>query len=245
MALSEIFCEGETLPVGVRVDDLVIGMRVSGRDPKSGALAPDVEHQLRAAYENLERVALAGGATLQSVAQVSIFLSDFDDRPKINEGWTATFTDPDDRPTYKFMPARLPAGELVAMEFFAVPGARRRPISVEGVAHTNPIPLAVAIGRYLFTSRILPYDPATGAPPEGLRAQARHCLDNTDAVLEAAGMSWAQVTQGHAFLSELSERDAVVEPFRARCRAEVPLRVEGYRAGAIEVMLEIMAKGEG
>jgi len=63
------------------------------------------------------------------------------------------FTNSDDRPTYKFMPAELTGEQLVHMEYFAVPGARRRDLHVQGVAHTNPIPMAVQIGRYVFSSR--------------------------------------------------------------------------------------------
>jgi 2-iminobutanoate/2-iminopropanoate deaminase len=244
--LTEIFANPEIdpIPEAIRHGDLVTGFRIDGRDPVTGELGSTIREQLDLAYGNLRRCVEAAGGTTDHIAQVSFFLRDFDDRDLINEGWIRTFADPADRPTYKFMPAPLDGGRLVQLEFFAVPGERRHPIDLAGVAHTNPIPLAVRIGRYLFSSRLLPYDPATGRPAEGDEAQADRLFEHAAAVLSAAGLGWAEVVQGRAFSVEDRGRVLLASRWRARfagTTAAPPLHAVRYGSGALRVMLELVA----
>lgn len=239
---SEIFLGGDPVPVGYRNGALVSALRVTGRDPDNGELAGDLSAQLTGAYGNLAGVVAAAGGNLDNVAQVSFYLADFADRSAINEGWVTTFPDAANRPTYKFMAAALPPGEQVSLSFHAVLGARRESIELAGVAHTNPIPLAVRIGEFLFTSRILPYDPATGAPPGALDEQVRHLFVNAAAVLAAAGMNFGDVVQARGFIAEAAKASLIAAPFRERAGAEVPLHIDEYRAGELKAMLELIAR---
>lgn len=59
------------------------------------------------------------------------------------------------------------------------------------------------VGQLLFTSGQIPLDPATGAIPEGIEAQARQVLTNVKAILEAAGSGMDKVIKTTVFLADM------------------------------------------
>jgi enamine deaminase RidA (YjgF/YER057c/UK114 family) len=141
------------------------------------------------------------------------------------------------------MAGRLGDAEEIRLDFFAVLGQERHCLYLPKVAHGNPIPMAVRMGRHLFSSRILPFDPATGEPGRDGQEQARFATANADEILRMARMPWSAVSQGRAFVA-----DPVDDTFaraewdrRFGAAAGPPLRVTRYRAGALAVLLEILA----
>ena len=104
--------------------------------------------------------------------------------------------------------------------------------------NTNNAP--AAIGPYsqaidsgtglIFVSGQLPIDPATGAFPEGgVKEQTRQSLTNAKAILEAAGLSLANVVKTTVFLADMGDFAAMnevyaeflAEPFPARSAVAV------------------------
>jgi reactive intermediate/imine deaminase len=79
----------------------------------------DVVAQARQVFSNLGAVLAAGGATFADVVKVTVFLTDVDDRARINVVRQEAFAE-----------AR-PASTLVEIAALAIPGAR---IEVEAVA---------------------------------------------------------------------------------------------------------------
>ena len=187
------------------------------------------------------------GGSVDNIAHVSMYWADFaTDREQMNPPWVEFFPKDDDRPTYKFMPApNLPAGERIAFECYAVIGQRRKLLAVEGVAHTNPIPLGVRIGRYVFSSRMLPYDPSTGKPADGAESQASHLFANTEAMLSKAarvGATWSTGAPSWPTRRRSADgRRAMAEGFPGRRQAPALNRVK-YGGGALQVMLEVIAR---
>lgn len=104
----------------VRAGDLLF---VSGVVPvdADGRLVggDDVVAQAQAVFENMRRVLAVAGAGPADVVKVTVFLTDVDDRPRINPVRQAFFGE-----------AR-PASTLVEVSRLAIPGAR---IEVEAVA---------------------------------------------------------------------------------------------------------------
>ncbi len=202
--LSEIFGNPDIdpIPLGIRVGNLVHASRITGIDLQTGQLGDSVEKQLELVHDGIRHVVEAAGGTLDNVAQVSFFLKQFDDRPLINPPWVAMFPNDQDRPTYKFMAADLPDGTLVQAEMWAVLDGRRRVIYTPPVAHTNPIPMGVKIGGYVFSSRILPFEPSTNAPGDGLERQCELVFQNLQTFLGAAGMDRSELRQARLFVSD-------------------------------------------
>jgi enamine deaminase RidA (YjgF/YER057c/UK114 family) len=75
--------------------------------------------QARAVFENMRRVLAAAGAQPADVVKVTVFLTDVDDRPRINPV------------RQEFFGETRPASTLVEVSRLAIPGAK---IEVEAVA---------------------------------------------------------------------------------------------------------------
>jgi 2-iminobutanoate/2-iminopropanoate deaminase len=232
----------DPMPVGVRVGDV---LHLSG---VTGLGGDDVDAQLTRAFDTLRGAVERAGASIDNIAQVSFFLRNRQDIPAINPPWVDVFPDERDRPTYKFMVAELPAGQLVQLEAFAVCGARRTVLHLPGVAHINPIPMGVRIGTMLFSSRVLPYDPATGKPPEGVDRQAECLFGNVRRLLDEGGMQGRHITQGRLFVADRGYVSVAQPHWRDLVAgASAPsLHVTPYSlAPALLVMLEIIADSQG
>lgn len=86
--------------------------------------------------------------------------------------------------------------------------------------HTTQAPAAIgpysqgfAVNGLVFTSGQIPVDPATGAIPEGIRAQAERSCRNVAAVLEAAGSSMEKVFKTTCFLQNMEDFSAFNEVY--------------------------------
>jgi 2-iminobutanoate/2-iminopropanoate deaminase len=122
---EEIRVPGQAEPIShytdaVRVGDLLF---VSGVVPVDGegrlVGGDDVVAQAHRVFANMTAVLAAAGATFADVAKVTIFLTDVDDRPRINPVRQEVFRE------------TRPASTLVEVSRLAVPGAK---IEVEAVA---------------------------------------------------------------------------------------------------------------
>lgn len=247
-SFREIFANPaiDPVPAGIRMGDLVHATRITGADPITGVLPGSLDAQLGNAFANMSRSIENAGGTIDNIAHVSLFLTDARaGMTAVNAQWVATFPDATDRPTYKFMTTPLIGGQLVHIEYFAVVGARRRIVNIPGVAHTNPIPMAVRIGDYLFSSRVLPMDPASGVYPADIATQTDKLFGNVDAVLSEAGMAWQDIVQGRLFLADMSNLGMVERRWSSHFpdRAAQPvLHPIHYDVGpSLLVMLEILA----
>ena len=77
----------------------------------------------------------------------------------------------------------------------------------------------------VFVSGQLPIDPATGAFPEGgVKEQTRQSLTNASAILEAAGLSLAQVVKTTVFLADMGDFAAMNEVYAQFFQAPFPAR---------------------
>ncbi|MDR3052394.1 MAG: Rid family detoxifying hydrolase [Coriobacteriales bacterium] len=75
----------------------------------------------------------------------------------------------------------------------------------EAPAAIGPYSQAVVSGGLVFTSGQIPLDPASGAIPKGIEAQAHRALQNLVAVLEAAGSSASAVLKTTCFLADMAD----------------------------------------
>lgn len=97
-------------------------------------------------------------------------------------------------------------------------------------AAIGPYSQAVLAGNTLYISGQLPVDASTGAfAGEDIQAQARQSLTNIGYILEAAGMSYADVTKTTVLLKDIGDFAAMnevyaqffKEPFPARAAFQV------------------------
>ncbi|HEY5435637.1 MAG TPA: Rid family detoxifying hydrolase [Candidatus Limnocylindrales bacterium] len=76
-------------------------------------------------------------------------------------------------------------------------------------AAIGPYSQAIAFDGLVFCSGQLGLDPATGVLVEGVEAQAERSMQNLTAVLEAAGLTMADVVKTTIFLADMGDFAAV------------------------------------
>jgi 2-iminobutanoate/2-iminopropanoate deaminase len=104
----------------VRVGDLLFVSGCVPTDAQGNVVGgDDVEAQARKVFENIGAILSAVGATFADVAKVTVYLTDIDDRPKINPVRQEVFGE------------AKPASTLVEVSRLAIPGIK---IEVEASA---------------------------------------------------------------------------------------------------------------
>lgn len=87
----------------------------------------------------------------------------------------------------------------------------------------GPYSQGVVVDGLVITSGQLPVDPATGAMPEGIAAQAEWSCKNVGAILEAAGSGLDKVVKTTCFLADMNDFAAFNEVY-ARYFTSKPAR---------------------
>jgi 2-iminobutanoate/2-iminopropanoate deaminase len=108
------------IPMGARVGNMIFSSGIMGRDPLTGTLPEEVSLQAKFAFENVIALLAAGGASLDALARMTVFITDDSARAAVNEQWLKYFPDPHDRPARHTVVHNLPGGMLVQLEIVAV-----------------------------------------------------------------------------------------------------------------------------
>lgn len=77
----------------------------------------------------------------------------------------------------------------------------------------GPYSQGYASNGLVITSGQLPVDPATGAMPEGIAAQAEQSCKNVGAILQAAGVDFDKVIKTTCFLADMGDFAAFNEVY--------------------------------
>lgn len=75
----------------------------------------------------------------------------------------------------------------------------------------GPYSQGYEVNGFIYTSGQIPVDPATGAVPEGIAAQAEQSCKNAGAILAAAGSSFHKVFKTTCFLADMGDSAAFNE----------------------------------
>ena len=113
-------------------------------------------------------------------------------------------------------------------------------------AAIGPYSQAVKMGNLLFTSGMIPIDPATNTLVEGgIEVQARRALENVKALLEASGTSLDKVVKTVVFIKNMDDFAKVNEIYAEYFTSDYPARscVEVARLPK-DVLIEMEAIAE-
>ena len=80
-------------------------------------------------------------------------------------------------------------------------------------AAIGPYSQGIDAKGFVYTSGQIAIDPATGAIPEGITAQAEQSCRNVGAVLEAAGVGFENVVRTTCFLADMADFAAFNEVY--------------------------------
>ena len=115
-------------------------------------------------------------------------------------------------------------------------------------AAVGPYSHAVRTGDILYTSGQLGLDPVTGELVEGVEAQAVQALNNLKAVVEAAGMTLADVVKTTVFLADINDFAKINKIYGEFFTGETPARscvqVAGIPKGGLFEIEAIAVKTE-
>lgn len=120
----------------------------------------------------------------------------------------------------------------------------RQAISTTGApAAVGPYSQAIAAGDLVFCAGQIGLDPATGDLVDGgVEPQAERCLKNLGAVLDAAGLTFANVAKTTIFLADITDF-ATVNAIYARYMPEPPPARSTFAVAALPkgALIEIEA----
>jgi len=89
----------------------------------------------------------------------------------------------------------------------------------------GPYSAALRAGQLVFVSGQVPLDPETGAMIEGdIGHQTRQVIHNISALLDASGLSLAQVVRTTVFLADMNDFGAMNEVYRTFFSEPYPAR---------------------
>jgi 2-iminobutanoate/2-iminopropanoate deaminase len=86
------------IPSASRRGPFVVSGAISGTDPQTGQVPPDLDTQCRLMFENVRRVIGAAGGTPDDIIKMTVWITDRALRPILNKHWTEMFPDADSRP---------------------------------------------------------------------------------------------------------------------------------------------------
>jgi 2-iminobutanoate/2-iminopropanoate deaminase len=107
------------IPQAARVGPLLCSSGIAGKDPATGELPADAVAQAANAFANMDRLLQAGGARLEDVAKLTVYLKDPAARDAVNAQWLRRFPDPQDRPARHILEHELQHGMALQLEFLA------------------------------------------------------------------------------------------------------------------------------
>lgn len=121
----------------------------------------------------------------------------------------------------------------------------RKAVTVPGVSGIGPYSLGIEFGNLVFLSGQTPRDPATGKLVEGtIGEQTRQCLVNLEAVLKAAGLTFADAVKCNVFLTDMANFAGMNEVYAQYFTEPYPARstigVASLPMGA-QVEIELIA----
>jgi 2-iminobutanoate/2-iminopropanoate deaminase len=108
------------IPMGARVGNTLYSSGIPGIDPSTGKLGADAASQARFAFEHMRSLLAGGGASLQDVVRMTVYLKDNAAREHINAEWLKCFPDPHDRPARHTLMYDLQGGMLLQLEVVAI-----------------------------------------------------------------------------------------------------------------------------
>ena len=86
------------IPAASRKGPFVVSGAISGADPASGTVPPDLDAQCAAMFANVRRLIEAAGGTPDDIVKMTVWISDRALRPTLNKYWVEMFPDPHSRP---------------------------------------------------------------------------------------------------------------------------------------------------
>ena len=107
------------IPNASRIGNIIVSGLIRGADPATSQLAATLEQQCAFMFEHMRRVVEAGGATVEDIVKVTVWMKELRRKP-VNDEWVKMFPDSAARPARQIMEVPMEAGVLIQCDFMAV-----------------------------------------------------------------------------------------------------------------------------
>ncbi len=189
-------------------------------------MAADITGQAAQVLDELKARLAAAGTSIDRVVSASVYLAGADDFAALNTVWNRYF--PAARPTRTTVVALLPAAgaRLQVSAIAAAPGTGRDVVAPAGwAASTLPYSPAIRAGDTLFLSGMISRRGTDNTPVTGdIETQTRTIFENAKAVLDAAGLAFADVVSARVFLANAADFERMNAVYRTYFPADPPAR---------------------
>jgi reactive intermediate/imine deaminase len=217
---------GLPFSTAVRAGDLVYVSGVLSTDASGKLVTDDVRAQARRTLDNLRASFEAAGTRLENAAAITVYLTRASDFAAMNEVYRTYW--PKDPPTRTTVVTGLAAaGALIEIAGVAVrDGAQRVVVHPKPWAPSlNPYSYGIRTGDTLYLSGLVSRNLRDNVlVPGDVTVQTRAVLDNAGAILEAAGMSFADVVSARVYITDVADFPAMNEAYRKYFPADPPAR---------------------
>jgi 2-iminobutanoate/2-iminopropanoate deaminase len=192
----------------------------------------DVAAQTHRTLENLRERLRGAGTDLDRVAAVMVYLRDAVDFAAMNQAYAAFFAQNPPTRTTIVVPPADPKTLLEVSAVALLPGAERRAVLPAGWKPSpSPYSYGILSGDTLFLSGLVARNPADNSFEGGdVATQTRAVLESAGTILQAAGMTHADVVSARVYLPETADFPAMNEAYRTFFPEPRPARAT-VRAG--------------
>lgn len=114
------FAHANPIPVASRIGPFLASGALTGRDPETREMPPDLDRQCANVFAHVRALMAAAGGSTGDILKMTFRLADRRDREALNREWLAMFPDPARRPARQTLDARLEGGALVHCDLLAV-----------------------------------------------------------------------------------------------------------------------------
>ena len=232
-----------TIPVGIRIDDMVFANGLAGIDPVTGEPVGDLVAQMSKILEHLQQLMERAGGSMDNVVRCAAYVTTMEDREPIYGPWEALYPDPGDRPGLKALLAELPAGHLVHLDAVGIIDEKRTRIDIPNIHARDP---AVKMGNWFFTSRCHGNDQTSGKIVEGgLEAETRQTLENFATLVKLAGGTEDNIVQINMFGRDDTYKEVARRVFEERfpdlAKRPVCHQLVNVVSSSMQISIEMMA----
>jgi len=188
----------------VRAGDLVYLSGTTAESEGGTPVAGGVGVQTTSVLERMRGLLEAAGSSLDGVVSVMVYLTSASDFGEMNDAYRAYW--PSNPPTRTTVITELVTpGALVEISMIAVPrGGERLVVHPDGwLPAQSPYSYGIRTGDTLFLSGLVPRYGRDNSVIDGdIGAQTRAVMQNASELLEAAGMTFANVVSSRVYLTQ-------------------------------------------
>lgn len=190
---------------------------ISGQGPhrSDGATPPNFSDQVRQTLDNVRHAVESAGLTMDHVVYVQVYLEDTAHYRELNDVFAAYF--PKDPPARGVLGvARVPESPLQITAVAVRDLHGKRPVLLPDLPPNKAYSPGMLTYDRLFVSTMQGSDPASGKVPREPAAQVNLALDELNSVVQAAGLTLANLVFVNPYLTSEIRYGAMNEQYAKR-----------------------------